>query len=109
MPAKATAAAQRLREEIMHPFTLQQLAAEHVKGQLAAADDARRARQASRVRSRASKPRTRLSLPGTQARLERRSATIAAAAVPATDGVGHWGDGSGRGAHSHTPAHASAS
>jgi hypothetical protein len=39
----------------MHPTILQQLAAEHVKDQLAAADDARRARQARRTRwSRAS-------------------------------------------------------
>ena len=77
--AKATAAAQRPREEIMHPFILQQLAAEHVKDQLAAADDTRRARQARRARrSRASRRRTRLSLPGTQAGLQRRSATIAA-------------------------------
>jgi len=34
----------------MHRFILQQLAAEHVKDQLAAADDARRARQARRAR-----------------------------------------------------------
>ena len=43
MPAKAAAAAQRPKQEIMHPFILQQLAAERVKDQLAAADDARRA------------------------------------------------------------------
>jgi hypothetical protein len=63
----------------MHPFILQQTAAEHVKDQLAAADDTRRARQARRARSRASRQRTPLSLPGTQAVLERRSPTIAAA------------------------------
>ena len=51
----------------MHPFILQQTAAEHVKDQLAAADDTRRARQARRARSRASRQRTPLSLPGTQA------------------------------------------
>jgi hypothetical protein len=85
MPAKATAAAQRPREEIMHPLILQRLAAEHVKDQLATADDARHARHARQARcarrSRASRQRTRLSLPGTQAGLERRSATITAAAV----------------------------
>ena len=68
MSAKATAAAQRPREEIMHPSILQQLAAEHVKDQLATADDMRRARQARRARSRPSRKRTRLSLPGSQAR-----------------------------------------
>ena len=41
----------------MHPFILEQLAAEHVKDQLAAADDARRARQARRARSQASRQR----------------------------------------------------
>jgi hypothetical protein len=50
-PAKATAAAQPPKGEIMHRFILQQLTAEHVKDQLAAAaDDARRARQARRAR-----------------------------------------------------------
>ena len=34
----------------MHPFIRKQLAAEHVKDQLVAADDARRARQARRAR-----------------------------------------------------------
>jgi hypothetical protein len=50
MPTKATAAAQRPREEIMHPFIRKQLAAEYVKDQLAAADAASRARQARRAR-----------------------------------------------------------
>jgi hypothetical protein len=35
MPAKATAAAPRPKQEIMHPFILEQLAAEHVKEQVA--------------------------------------------------------------------------
>lgn len=75
----------------MHPFILQQLAAEQVKDRLATADEARRARQARRARrSRASRQRTRLSLPGTQAGLERRSATIAAA-VPAAGERDHVG------------------
>jgi WhiB family transcriptional regulator, redox-sensing transcriptional regulator len=56
MPAQATPAAQRRREEIMHPFILQQLAAEHVRDQLAAADNTRRACPARRARrSRASR------------------------------------------------------
>jgi hypothetical protein len=75
----------------MHPFILEQLAAEHVKDQFAAADYARRARQArSARRSRVSRPRTRLSLPGTQAGFVRRSATTAAAAVPAADRADPW-------------------
>jgi hypothetical protein len=36
MPGKATAAAPRPKQEIMHPLILQQLAAEHVKDQRAA-------------------------------------------------------------------------
>lgn len=40
MAAKATVAAQRPRAEIMHPFTLQPLAAERVKNRLAAAGGA---------------------------------------------------------------------
>ena len=79
----------------MHPFILQQLAAEHVKDRLATADDARRGRQARRARrarrSPASRPRMRLSLPGLQAGPERRSATIAATAVPAAGERDHAG------------------
>ena len=37
MPAKATAAAPRPKQEIMHPFILEQLAAEHVKEHVAGA------------------------------------------------------------------------
>jgi len=50
----------------MHRFILEQLAAAHVKDQLAAVDDARRARQARRARSQASRQGV-LSLPGMQA------------------------------------------
>ncbi len=82
----------------MHPFILQQIAAEHVKDQLAAADDMRRARQGRRARSQTSRPSTRLSLPRTQAGPERHPATITAA-VP---GAGPWADGSGQDTHSDT-------
>lgn len=55
----------------MHRFIFEQLAAERVKDQLAAADDARRTRQARRARSQASAQGVRPSLPGPQAGLER--------------------------------------
>jgi hypothetical protein len=64
----------------MHPFVVQQLAAEHVKELLAEADDARRARQARPAR------RPRKSWPGTsaeQARLEQPSAAITVPTAPA--------------------------
>jgi len=61
----------------MHSFIVEQLAAEHVKGLLAAADDMRRARQARPARrSRASRQGTGFSLSGTQAGPERRPATL---------------------------------
>ena len=50
MPAKATAAAPRPKQEIIHPFILEQLAAEHVKDMQAAATRGRRVREARRAR-----------------------------------------------------------
>lgn len=61
----------------MYPCIVQQPAAEHLKGLLAAADNRRRARQArSARRSRASWHSTGLSLPGAPAVPERRPATL---------------------------------
>lgn len=77
----------------MHPFTAQQLAAEHVKELLAEADDARRARQARRARrSRESRQRTPLG----QAGLEWPSMTNAVTTFPAAGRPGPSADGDQR-------------
>jgi hypothetical protein len=73
--------------DTMHPVMLQQLIAEHVKELIAAADDARRVRQARRAqRSRAFRHSTRPSRPRTLAEPGRASASTAA--VPAASSPG---------------------